>query len=260
MAIPPKLEGTVPRWAVEDYDGSEKDFSEWLLAATFHNRYGHDVGLMSDEEAEARLMAIARDETFQRTRAVRDVAERAAVWQMIFARRDGWHHLLPSEPDSVVEYLRTMADGDDVSPGELSDLTFMLDTFFPALERHGIEPERIVAIPRQFSKARAAVPVIRGILDTMPEDEAREALVEVLEDIASDMTVRDFKAKLGHPSTYVLDPIEGLVCILPGKTVLLMEISSDIYQRVIEKALHNVVSDWRIADAFEFVRRLTGGR
>lgn len=187
----------VPRWATETYPEMEKDISEYIHAAMFQRRFG-DKPLSGDSQI-MRANSEALAETMVQTIALKAAVERAEVWQAIQADKTAFFRLLPGEYNTISEWL-TEAFGDlDGDDSRAPDVAFWLEKLLPKLEKLGVPPEEVVAVPQKFSKARAATPALRRAMDAMGDEEFREYAAEILDDISSDMSVRDFKDKLRGP-------------------------------------------------------------
>ncbi len=258
--VPKKPKQLVPRWALEDYEGAESEFSEWLLQGVYWSKWdGKDVSSAAD-----RALAEAKDETIRRTIDMHGLAERALAWQLYRARTEEWIYYLGAEYESFDEYLQILMEGREADAGvggSYWDWKFLIKTLMPVLAANGIEPERLMALKSKWSKMRAALPSIRRLIEDDDPDLA-EKLKGYLDQVADDSTsVREFRAQLRQEKPQSLvKKMHGTMYIVPEGFVLAVDVPTQIQVTAIQAALSALVSEWSIGDAYSLGRKILDGR
>jgi hypothetical protein len=246
-------EHEAPRWALEEYPGAEKDFTTWLYGII----YANIVDGIPDKEAAVFLMAKVRARTLERTGELTDLMARSSAYQMWKASEEGWYHFLPGEYDSLREFMHSMSDEESVGGSTKSDLIFLADTLLPALQGAGIEPEMIMSIPEHFSKARAAVPYLREVLDNKEGDELVEAVKKILEGIADDsMGTHAYRDKLAKEAGKIQN-IWGDVYIFPGYNMIVIRATDDRFTKYIERRTRGAIEFRGPKDPIELLKEIT---
>lgn len=172
---PEPLEFTPPRWMFESYLGDEKDMAHDIYSATFWKKLKDDIddakarGVEPPNMNEVALRASEIAKTImaaaEHTSDVSETAKRAFFTLVYKVKKNNLQHLALAEYDTIEEWLTDRVENMSPSAGELGDITFMMSEVFPMLERvgHGFEPEKLLSIKENWSKARASVPYLRMI-------------------------------------------------------------------------------------------------
>jgi hypothetical protein len=262
----------VPRWAIEEYPGSEKDFSIWLeqqflnskLITSYNKAFDEKTGEILDEELYQRVRAQAKFETLQRTLQFRSTVERSQLWQLYEANKSGWFRLLPPEFDTIEELLASMVEGLEEGTSEYSDISFLVKHVIPMLAKSGMSVEDVLGIAINTSKARAAVPLLRQIvrenipneIEEMPEKEREiveiktvSLLKEVVEKVIdSTVPVREFKQELRElrgKQTETPKPIVANKYLLNNQIVYLIPADTNGQSRAVEISLRSIVCEFQ---------------
>lgn len=267
-----------PKWALEEYPGAEKDFSDWLERMYLENYYGDQLGEAIDMQTGEvidnnilmRIRSMAKFQTLQRTLQLRGTIERAQVWQLYNANQMGWFRLLPPEFDTVEELVASMVDDTEEGTSEYSDLIFLAKQILPLLKKAGATPEQLAGLTVNMSKARAAVPFLRQIIrdnsekndGILPEKEevVKKTMLQVAEEIISpDISVREFRRSVQEQRGRVFDAVpnaKGRQYILNGQEVFLIQCESRDQARMIEIAIRKIV-DLQISDVATLLKDTT---
>jgi hypothetical protein len=262
---------SLPRWANEDYQGDEQDFTGWLKAGVRQALLQGRLARVHDPEALARIEAQVNHMVMSKTKAIQGKTERAFLFQVYEANRTGWFRHLPAEMDTIEELLASIVDAasKDGSLTEISNLTFLAKTAIPLLKENGVKPEDVWGIPFLTGKAAAIVPGLREIM-RCPEcglktkhdgttcfnghplkltDQQKQAAVELTRMVADERTsaedIRTRIALIRGRVSRTLQPIpKGEVYIIPGgQEWILLRSPSPEHTRAIEIALGRIVSD-----------------
>lgn len=261
--IPDRVGAGCPRWVLETYEGMEKDIAEYIRSAVFHDRFAN-VERLDSPDAIARANAEAMTEAMGRTIAMVGALERAEVFQAMLADRLAIFKYLPAEYGTIQEWLTAIygdLDGDDT---RLVDMSFWVKTMLPKLERIGVPAEKVIGVPQQFSKARAATPLLRRAVETMDDEELKDYAEGMLTDISSDMSFRDFRDKIRGPvggEVQKKEPFYGYEMMMaPDETWIIIKVVGD--QKEISKRVRAIelmfgpLLDKRIVDALTVMQEL----
>jgi len=262
----------VPRWAREDYQGSEQDFTEWLREVAEKTRFKDTIAMAKGSQpALARAKAELEFWVSTRTRKTKDVADRAFILQLYEANQNGWYHHLPGELDTLDEYLSMFFDEMTEGTTIWYDYRFLIQTVMPVLKQAGAKPEDIIGISHATSKARAAVPAMKHIMNAYAGDDgivppqAAQEVLEIAREISNpEVTVSkfkdDMKARRGITPAKSLDPIPVKKYHMPkGETWLLFKAPNPAYVRAVEIALKGVTGDRvDVSDPKSFVYEAAG--
>src|SRR5512146_952394 len=181
LDIPARIDPhELPRWLVEQYPGMEKDIEAWYTSYYFWKRWDGQEANLEEALVRARASAEARYKSLTQTNALKGAADKSFMLQLYEAHKSGWFRNF-EEIEDVRELLDHMlADSMEHDPasGTRYETQFLLETMLPTMEQMNVPPELIIGIPQNISKARAAVPVLRRILN---EDgpQAQERIMEV---------------------------------------------------------------------------------
>lgn len=247
-----------PRWALEDYAGAEEDFSNWLADQFLYHEFPQADQL--DRIGLTRAQANARYRALQRTLSMKGLIDRAEVWQLVNANQTGWFRLLANEFDSVEELLANLMDGVKENSSEFYDLRYLAETLVPSLYQLGAKPEDVLGLAINLSKARAAIPHFRRILDQLEgpalEEEVRKTMAAIVD---PELNVREFRRQLAERNGQVIaapEPLIGERYILPEGDWLLIRVPSPAHLRAIQMALKGVVRDFDVRDAYQLIREV----
>jgi hypothetical protein len=150
---PPPKEVTT-RWATEVYPDAAKDLNEWLLSIAYWKGPGSG-GSITTNVAQAALRRL------QITHNLQENLERAMIMQLWDAQTSGWPQVLGKEYGGLREIMSNMLGDAKAGGGRYWDLLFWVETFLPALEYLQIDPDKIMKVPENFSKARQVLPELR---------------------------------------------------------------------------------------------------
>ena len=172
--VPAPPTDNIPRWLTEDYEGSEKDIASDVYAAVYWNARakmvkdavakGEPIPDANDIMVKSKEMSMALLQSALQARSSGEALNRASIYLMWKIEKTGAFRLDPNEFDTIGEFLVNRIAGLDDSSGELSDLKFLLEKFFPMIESMKSPDwsvEKLLAIKDHWSKARAAVPFLR---------------------------------------------------------------------------------------------------
>jgi hypothetical protein len=247
----------IPRWATEDYQGSERDFTAWLREVAEKTRFQDTIALAKGSKpALARAKAELEFWVSTRTRKAKDVADRAFILQLYEMNQNGWYHHLPGELDTLEEYLSLFFDEMTEGTTVWYDYKFLIETALPILKQVGATPEDIIGLSHATSKARAAVPAMRHIVKAYADDdgivapEAAEQVLGIARQVSDpDISVASFRTDMQQVTgkiigTKALVPIPVQKFIMPGgETWLLFKAPSNAYVRAAEIGLKGVSGD-----------------
>jgi len=257
-----------PKWVGENYQGCEKEFTDWMRQVareTIFKELIHQT--KSDAGATSQTEAIIEHWIMGRTKELTQTTERAFVFQLYEADRKGWFRYLPGELDSIEELLATMVDELEEGTSKYYDFKFIIDTIMPILRKAGAKPEDVWGLSTSISKARAAVPVIRGLLKDIPEDgqpskKTTDAILGIAQKISNPaITFRPFREEMGKMrgrTKSTLVPIQGEKFHMPNNEQwILIKAPSETYVRAIETGLKGVIPQFDVKDAFGLITQLT---
>jgi hypothetical protein len=254
LKLPARIDpGVIPPWLTEHYQGMESEIEEWFTSFYFWRRWNGDEANLAEVMVLARANATAKMEALQQTSILKGASDKSIYLQLYHAQKTGWFRLV-EEIESVQELLeRMLADEIERDPdgGTRYELEFIIKTMIPTMEHLGVPKEQIISIPQNLSKAKAAVPVIRQLVQTgSPETEAQ--IMEVFKEIADpDIKVRAFKSnnaeRMGRakPGTPVVVP--GAIYLIPGSEMIVID-SDRAHTNAIQIALRGIVEDLSIKD------------
>lgn len=256
--LPEKPE-IVPEWAKDNFIGDEKDFSEWLYSVQFWKDWDGKEGTLDSAEAVQRAGALARLSTLERTFSLDGLAERAMGYQLYRAAKDGWQRWLPAEYNTVGELLSVMLEETPENTSKFRDLKYLIETVLPALERAGVDPEKLIAIPEQWSKARVSIPAIRQAVSEKEGDDLTDEINDILEKIADkSVSVRDLRDQIRQKryKTKGLEPVEGGIVIGPAGDMLVIPNLPPHYVKAIQIAIEGIVGEWKIMGINEVTKMI----
>jgi hypothetical protein len=252
----------VPRWVVSDYEGAEREFSDWIASALYWLRWDNKV---LTEGEKARALAEAKDAAIRRSIALQGFMERATMWQLYKARHEQWIMLLGEEYDNFNEYLAALIeDNQDIMRmhgGSFTDYKYLLTTLMPVLESHGVDIEKLMSMRGKWSKLRDVIPSIRQAVEANPPDLADKlnGYIDMVAD--DDLSVRELRGKLKkeRPDPIVQKMI-GTMYIVPEGFVLAVDVPSQIQVTAVQGALSALVDEWKIGSAFDLGRKILDGK
>jgi len=279
-----EIEG-LPKWAVQDYEGDERDFADWFKShflETFLRRFTEKQ--LKDPELLARIDAIANDFALSRTQKTRSKVERSFVYQVYMADKTGWYRLLPAEYDTLEELLSGVYDSAIEGTTEAYNIGYFIKTGVPLLKEAGATPNDLWGIPFLPGKAAAVVPGLREILRcsecgeknapgstkclhghkmvvTPEQKEAAVALTRLVAD--KDISTNDIRATVAAMRGVVTKaptPLRsGDVFQMPnGEEWILLKSPGQAQTRAIELALKGLVTDGLFfRDAWALIRELS---
>jgi hypothetical protein len=166
----------VPKWMTEDYPGMEMDIAKDLYSVVFWSEHAKavkdavDGGRPAPDPQEmlvrSREMSTALMSTVVHARNKSEAFDRAFAFLAWKVKQTGAYHF--SEYESVMEFLVDAGISD--KGGELNDIKFLLEDFFPMLtsmKMDGWSVEDVLAIKDNWSRTRAAIPFIRHAADEL---------------------------------------------------------------------------------------------
>ena len=181
---PPTKE--IPRWLTEEYVGSEHDIASDVYAAVYWNARkklvqdamsrGEPIPDANDIMIRSKEMSMALLKSALVARESGEALNRASIYLMWKIEKTGAFRLDPDEFDTIGEFLVNRIAGLDDNSGELSDLRFLLEQFFPMIESMKSPDwsvEKLLGIKEHWSKARAAVPFLRQATSMYLESQRR---------------------------------------------------------------------------------------
>jgi hypothetical protein len=176
----------LPRWARENYPGSEEDYTEWLRQGLRADVFAAELeAVVGDKAALATVEAKVEHMVMSRTKDHANLSDRAFLFQYYSAQRTGWPQNLPGEFDTPDELLASMIDEENEGTTRWKNLTFIADKIVPLAKQYeGVEAKELWSIPLNISKAIEAVPGVRHILKNVPEDEVEPQIIDVIKKIA----------------------------------------------------------------------------
>ena len=239
---------TVPEWAIKNFEGDEKDFSEWIYQVLFWKDWNGKEEALDSTEAVQRANALAKLGTLEKTFYMDGMVERAMGYQLYRAVKEGWQRWLPAEYNTVGELLSVMLEETPENTSKFRDLRYLIETVLPALERAGVDPEKLIAIPEQWSKARVSIPAIRQALDEKQDEELADEIADILEKIADkNISVRDLRDLIRQKryKTKGLEAVEGGLVIGPMGDMLVIPNLPPHYVKAIQIALEGIVGEWK---------------
>jgi hypothetical protein len=245
-----------PRWALEIYDGDVVDFTKWLRGVIRHDMYG-DMAFDSDGEVRAEAEVMHR--VLKHTIEMEDMTSRSTVWQLYDAHKNGWHRYLPAEYGTVGEMLDIVISDNNISKSKASDLAFVVESLLPALEKMGVPPEKVIAVPYRISKVREAVPSMRAALREPDGKRRTRDLKEIVDWIADDeVSVRDLRERLmkGRHEDNGFKPLTGTSYVMPDGDWLLVKAPTPAYREAVKGALKGIVEDWELGDIRDLIQEV----
>lgn len=261
------MSGPYPKWARENYEGVEEEFTAWLRQVARETVFDELVEKTEqDVSASAQASAMIEHWVMARTKELTQTTERAFVYQLFEADRKGWYHHLPGELDTIEELLATMFDAIEEETGKYYDYKFIVETLMPILRQAGAKPEDVWGLRYAISKARTAVPLLRELLSSIPENESPSPetgakILEIARKISDpNITYRPFKeevAKERGKAVQALDPIPVEKYFMPGgEQWLLIKAPSDSYARAVELGIRGITERIDVLDAFALIKQL----
>jgi len=239
LQIPPKPDAGIPRWTKERYDGMEKDIAEYLYSVAFWERWNGREESLLDTTGKARAVAEARFVALAHSFDLSEAVERSKVWQLYLFKKNGWHHILGGEYDSIKDVLLVIRDHLDPDDSRIGQLDFLIETFLPALEQKGVPAEILTGVPDNYSKAIEAVPKLRRSLDLDDIDGAKEIIAKIVDPNES---VRSVKEWLKDSRPALLEKIRLETYLLPGQGELtVLRLPSAAHKRFVQMALRQIL-------------------
>jgi len=189
LQIPPRIE-RIPEWLFQPaQDNDEDQVTQDLLAITFWKNVDTDIakeianqkvklnggtdpvairnrieGSLQDPYVLTRRMATVCNEVYDTETGLQTTIERAKIRLLSFMRQNNlFKHL---ENADVEEFLLSKVSP-DAAESIMFDIGFMVNWLLPVLEANGIPQDLIVGIKDNYSKARALVPPLRRVLNTV---------------------------------------------------------------------------------------------
>ena len=189
--VPAPLSYVPPKWFTESYDGMEADIADDILSAIYHSRLKalNETGKVETQEdavIASTLIADALMASVEQLDNIDDGAQRAMMRNIWSVHSNNYHRMTKEEYDTPTEWLidkiPTLKKNDKST---LSNILFLLEHFFPMLEKigNGWEPEKLLAIRDNWSKARETLPTLRQLLidlESAPKP-IQERIVEQVE-------------------------------------------------------------------------------
>lgn len=255
----PEKPNSVPQWAKESFAGDEKDFSEWMYSVQFWKEWEGKEEILDTSEAVQRADALAKLSTLERTFSMDGLSERAMGYQLYRAVKDGWQRWLPAEYSTVGELLSVMLEETPENTSKFRDLKYLIETVLPALEKAGVDPEKLIAIPEQWSKARVSIPAIRTAVNEMEGDDLADEIADILEKIADEtISVRDLRDQIRQKryKTRGLEPVDGGLVIGPHGDMLIIPNLPPHYVKAIQLAVEGIVGEWKIMGINEVTKMI----
>jgi len=172
---PPKPTTKFPRWFTEDYPGRDKDIADDLFAVIYWK-------IREEKEAEAKKKGSTylpdkdlakQSQLFAEAlmKAGQDAEGNSAAFEQAFVRiaysvkRNGYFRMTQDEYSSIEEWL---IDKVPAKKGaELSNIMYLINVFIPTVEQVGLEQDELYKLRENWSKTKAAVPVLRSKTDAI---------------------------------------------------------------------------------------------
>lgn len=243
---------------LDDYDTAHIDLAI-LLTQGYYKRtiklLGDDAG---KKQLNNRALYTAKWFAINRlTTQFKGLIDRTTLFMLADAEESGWYRTDWFGYDDLLGLLSSIADATEEKASEYYDWNFIVGNLLPACQGFGIAPEQLMSASCNIKKLRGIVPAARELLDkngngTITDKKAREDIQWMLE-LASDIDV-SYTVMRESIDTYRgkeinrIDPVAGERYILPqGKTLFVIEASSPVEERTIERALVNRV-DFKTED------------
>jgi hypothetical protein len=244
--LPDKPE-SVPEWALSNFNGDEQNFSEWMYRVLFWKDWDGNEESLDHPEAVQRASALAKLGTLEKTFYMDSLVERAMGFQLYRAVKEGWQRWLPAEYSTVGELLSVMLEETPENTSKYRDLRYLIETVLPALERAGVDPEKLIAIPEQWSKARVSIPAIRTAVSEKEGEELADEIGDILDKIGDKtISVRDLRDQIRQKryKSKGLEPVQGGLVIGPMGDTLIISNLPPHYVKAIQLALEGIVNEW----------------
>jgi hypothetical protein len=219
-----------------------------MYQVLFWKDWNGKEGTLDSTEAVQRASALAKLGTLEKTFYMDSLVERAMGFQLYRAVKEGWQRWLPAEYNTVGELLSVMLEETPENTSKFRDLRYLIETVLPALERAGVDPEKLIAIPSQWSKARVSIPAIRQALEEKQDEELADEIADILEKIADkNLSVRGLRDQIRQKryKTKGLESVEGGLVIGPKGDMLIIPNLPPHYVKAIQIALEGIVGEWR---------------
>lgn len=260
----------IPPWALKKFPGEERDATEWLMTVAKEHVFGdvYAKALASNDKYVIRRMeANIKLWVLQRSKDLSSTWERAFLHQLEEAEKTGWYHELNGELDSITELLATIADAQEEGTSAYSDYAFLVETVVPLLKQAGAKLADVWGLTAATSKARAAVPAIRHVLNDEPNNEkiskkAQDQVLDIVKNVTdTKVTVDEFKQQAKEvrgQATKTPDPIPAVRYHLgKEKEIIFIEVPSRAHSRAIEMALEKtIVSGFHDSDPFGLLKTI----
>lgn len=179
MNIPAKLGYDAPRWMLEDYPEMGDDIRSDIESAIYWS-----IREIAEEKAEQANEPINfdSDEELTKIRLLSDAVMRSAVqadritegaskafYALIYdVQKRGLYYA--QEYETVQEWLVSKIPRLSEKSGELYDILFLINHFFPMLERVKNGKVRdLMKLKQHWSKTKAAIPFLRNLVENVAE-------------------------------------------------------------------------------------------
>jgi hypothetical protein len=269
--LPVKVEiSSVPRWAVEKYPGRQADQERWLVSYYFWSRWDGDLSkiheINQDAKMKARAIAEAGLQAIDNVLDLEQVSGETAISLIVEADKEKWYRF--AEVSDLVEFLHDKMDEYQESAEargtrrggvyEVANLIKVIQTIVGL----GVPKEMIIPIRHNLTKARyASGEMARIIASDLPEKEKRQALKQILEQIANhQVTVNKFLENNQRRALETVAgelPIDGMVSILREGEIIFVRSPDHAMTSAIQHALKGLVNGWSVTDAVELATRIT---
>jgi len=252
--VPAPLSYVPPKWFTETYDGMETDIADDILSAIYYSRR-KTLGKKETEEdavVASTLIADALMCSVEQLDSVGDATERAMMRNIWSVHSNNFHRMTKEEYDTPTEWLidkiPTLKKDDKSS---LSNILFLLEHFFPMLEKigHGWEPEKLLSIRDNWSKARETLPTLRQLLidltsAPLPIDERIKEQITLKEQAQVEIVVYEGTAK----ETKLREKIETIdknIEKLQEKQETVIEKAQEVFTKEVGRVL-DLIADEKI--------------
>lgn len=253
----------------EEYKGNEKDMAA-VLTQIYYNKL---MGVVQRDGHEAtnlvrtKILVNAKWLATKRlTQEFPGLVDRASMFILDDAQRNGWHHAL--EYDTVEELLASMYDASEPGTSTHRDYRFIVEDLLPAARSMNVNTSALIQNAVQVKKLRGATPAFRLLLQKHKEKEisdkeTKETLKWLFDLVGNEEEYEAVKPKIDQWRGKVVaeaKPILGGKFEAGEKTIYLIIADNRLERTTVENVTRNIVDyDLSIKD-FEEIARIMFGK
>jgi hypothetical protein len=258
------VEGYIPRWLVENYDGMERDIQDFFERFFFWENWSGKQDDLQDAKVIAQARAESKFHALMRTNMLKHAANRSLLMQLYEAQKTSWFRYIGGIDDvrQLLEQIYDEATEQDPYGGKRYEISFLLKTLLPTVEALGVPKEHIFSIPQNLDKARRSVAITRRlIIEHAKEPEVlRDKLETELREISDPkISARKYRAnvaeRMGRAKPETPQPVHGACYLVPGCELIVIE-SDHAHTQAIEMATRGIVDGLPVRDAIVLLRSL----